>query len=44
MYDRLLALYVGHQIEAEGIDNAVKKHWITAEQAETIKATPRNEK
>lgn len=38
MYDRLLALYLADRLTEAQLDAAVSKGWITAEQAEQIRA------
>jgi len=37
MYDRLLALYLSGRLSDAGLDSAVTKGWITAEQAAQIR-------
>lgn len=43
MYTRLLALWKDGRLTETMVDNAVLKSWITYEQGEAIKATPRSE-
>lgn len=38
MYDRLRALYLDGRLDDAGLDNAVARRWITAAQAEQIRA------
>ncbi len=38
MYDRLRSLYLSGRLDDAGLDAAVTRGWITAEQAETIRA------
>ena len=42
MYNTLLRMWKKGQLTDAKIDRAVELGWITEEQAETIKATPRN--
>lgn len=41
MYKFVVRMWKQHMIDEDGVDNAVKKHWITAKQAEDIKKMPR---
>lgn len=38
MYERLRTMYLDGRLSDAGLDNAVKKRWITTEQAEAIRA------
>ena len=42
MYNTLLRMWKKGKITEAKLDRAVELGWITEEQAETIKATPRN--
>ena len=42
MYSMLLNLWVTNRLPEAGLENAVTKGWITAEQRDMIIATPRN--
>lgn len=41
MYASILRMWKKHLINEAGVDKAVKLGWITEDQAEKIKATPR---
>ena len=43
MFERLKRLYDNGQLDETGINNAVKKGWITQEQADEI-TNPKNDK
>ena len=42
MYNTLLRMWRMGKIDEAGIDKAVSRHWINAEEAKRIKAYPKN--
>lgn len=40
MFERLKALYLAGRLDDAGLDRAVARGWITAEQAEAIRTPP----